>query len=92
SSPFAFALLAAAGFLVYAPQASYWSLGPVLVGRERSGTATGLMDASAYGFAALGQLAIGRTIDITGSTFPVFLVIAAACLLGALALLPVRRH
>jgi MFS transporter, OPA family, glycerol-3-phosphate transporter len=92
SSPFAFALLAAAGFLVYAPQASYWSLGPVLVGRERSGTATGLMDAAAYGFAALGQLVIGRTIDSTGSTFPVFVVIAAACLLGALALLPVRRH
>jgi OPA family glycerol-3-phosphate transporter-like MFS transporter len=90
NSPFAFALLAAAGFLVYAPQASYWSLGPVLVGRERSGTATGLMDASAYGFAALGQFAIGRTIDLTGSTFPVFLLIAGACLLGALVILPVR--
>jgi len=91
-SPFSFALLAAAGFVVYAPQASYWSLGPVLVGRERSGTATGLMDAAAYGFAALGQMVIGRTIDHTGSTFPVFLVIAAACMLGAVALLPVRRH
>lgn len=91
NSPFAFAVLVAAGFLVYAPQASYWSLGPVLVGRDRSGTATGLMDASAYGFAALGQLVIGRTIDATGSTFPVFLVIATACLLGALVLLPVRK-
>lgn len=90
-SPFAFGLLAAAGFLVYAPQASYWALGPVLVGRERSGTATGLMDAAAYGFAALGQVIIGRTIDATGSTFPVFLVIAGACLLGSAVILPVRR-
>lgn len=91
ASPFAFALLAVAGFLVYAPQACYWALGPVLVGRGRSGTATGLMDAAAYGFAALGQLVIGRTIDATGSTFPVFVVIAAACLLGAVVILPVRK-
>ncbi|MDX1981453.1 MAG: MFS transporter [Bryobacteraceae bacterium] len=90
-SPYAFALLAAAGFFVYAPQASYWSLGPVLVGRERSGTATGLMDASAYGFAALGQVLIGQTIDWTGSTFSVFLVIAVGCLLGALAILPLKK-
>ncbi len=90
-SPFAFALLAASGFLVYAPQASYWALGPVLVGRARSGTATGLMDAAAYAFAALGQLVIGFTIDRSGSTFPVFVVIAAACLLGALAMLPIRK-
>jgi OPA family glycerol-3-phosphate transporter-like MFS transporter len=90
-SPFAFVLLAVAGFLVYAPQASYWALGPVLVGRERSGTATGLMDSAAYGFAALGQVIIGWTIDATGSTFPVFLVIAGACLLGSAVILPVRK-
>jgi OPA family glycerol-3-phosphate transporter-like MFS transporter len=90
-SPYAFVLLAVAGFLVYAPQASYWSLGPVLVGRRRAGTATGLMDAAAYGFAALGQLVIGVTIDRSGSTAPVFVVIAVACLAGAVAILPVRR-
>lgn len=90
-SPLAFLILLLAGFLVYAPQACYWSLGPVLVGRERSGTATGLMDATAYGFAALGQMAIGYTIDATGSTFPVFVLIAAACLLGAVVILPIRK-
>ena len=91
ASPWAFALLGVAGFLVYAPQASYWSLGPVLVGRERSGTATGLMDAAAYGFAALGQLLIGQAIDRSGSTFPAFLVIAGACVVGAVVILPVRK-
>lgn len=90
-SPWAFGLLGVAGFLVYAPQACYWSLGPVLVGRERSGTATGLMDSAAYGFAALGQVVIGWTIDSTGSTFPVFLVIAGACLAGAAIIVPVRK-
>lgn len=90
-SPWAFSLLGCAGFLVYAPQACYWSLGPVLVGRERSGTATGLMDAAAYAFAALGQLCIGRAIDWTGSTFPVFLIIAGACLFGAVVIIPVNK-
>jgi OPA family glycerol-3-phosphate transporter-like MFS transporter len=90
-SPLAFALLLLAGFLVYAPQACYWSLGPVLAGRERSGTATGLMDAAAYAFAALGQFAIGYTIDATGSTFPVFVLLAVACLVGAVVILPVRQ-
>jgi OPA family glycerol-3-phosphate transporter-like MFS transporter len=90
-SPFAFALLAVAGFLVYAPQASYWALGPMLVGRERAGTSTGIMDAVAYAFAALGQVAIGWTIDATGSTFPVFVLLAGACVLGAVVILPVRR-
>jgi OPA family glycerol-3-phosphate transporter-like MFS transporter len=84
-------LLAVTGFLVYGPQATYWALCPELVGRERSGTAAGLMDASAYGFAALGQVAIGWTIDVTHSTAAAFVVIAAACLLGAILILPVKK-
>jgi MFS transporter, OPA family, glycerol-3-phosphate transporter len=84
-------LLALTGFLVYGPQATYWALCPELVGRERSGTAVGLMDASAYGFAALGQVIIGWAIDITHSTAAAFVVIAAACILGAILLLPVKK-
>lgn len=84
-------LLAITGFLVYGPQASYWALCPELVGRERAGTATGLMDAGAYGFAALGQVAIGRAIDISHSTASAFVVIAAACVLGAITILPVKK-
>jgi OPA family glycerol-3-phosphate transporter-like MFS transporter len=85
------ALLAVTGFLVYGPQATYWALCPELVGRERAGTASGLMDASAYGFAALGQVAIGWVIDASHSTAAAFVVIAAACALGALVILPVRK-
>lgn len=85
------ALLGATGFLVYGPQATYWALCPELVGRERNGTATGLMDAAAYGFAALGQIAIGWSIDLTRSTASAFYVIAVACLLGALVMLPIRN-
>jgi OPA family glycerol-3-phosphate transporter-like MFS transporter len=84
-------LLAVTGFLVYGPQATYWALCPELVGRERSGTAAGLMDASAYGFAALGQVGIGRAIDITHSTSAAFVVIAGACVLGAILILPVKK-
>jgi len=84
-------LLAVTGFLVYGPQASYWALCPELVGRERAGTATGLMDAVAYAFAALGQVAIGRVIDVSQSTASAFLVIAGACAVGAITILPVRK-
>jgi OPA family glycerol-3-phosphate transporter-like MFS transporter len=84
-------LLAVTGFLVYGPQATYWALCPELVGRERSGTAAGLMDAGAYGFAALGQVMIGWAIDITHSTAAAFVVIGAACVLGAILIFPVKK-
>ena len=84
-------VLGLAGFLVFGPQSTYWVLCPLLVGRERAGTATGLMDAAAYGSAALGQLLIGWTIDVTQSAASAFVVIAAVCLLGAVAIIPVRR-
>jgi MFS transporter, OPA family, glycerol-3-phosphate transporter len=90
-TPLAFVLLAASGFLVYAPQASYWALCPALVGRERAGTATGLMDSVAYAFAAGGQIIIGRAIDATQNTTAAFFVIGAACVVGALVILPVRK-
>ncbi len=87
----AMALLATTGFFVYGPQATYWALCPELVGRERAGTATGLMDASAYGLAALGQVLIGWVIDLTHTNAAAFVVIAAACVLGAVVILPVKK-
>ena len=91
SSPFVFVLLAASGFFAYAPQASYWALCPALVGRERSGTATGLMDSAAYAFAAASQFLIGYAADATHGTTAAFYIIAGACLVGAVIILPVRK-
>jgi OPA family glycerol-3-phosphate transporter-like MFS transporter len=48
-------------------------------------------DAVAYAFAAGGQILIGRAIDITQSTTSAFFVIGAACIVGALVILPVRE-
>jgi OPA family glycerol-3-phosphate transporter-like MFS transporter len=87
----AIVLLAVSGFLVYGPQSTYWALCPELVGRERSGTATGLMDASAYGFAAVGQVIIGLVIDKTHSTASAFGVIAISCIVGAITIMPVKK-
>lgn len=84
-------LLAVSGFLVYGPQSTYWALCPELVGRERAGTATGLMDACAYGFAALGQVVIGFVIDKTHTTASAFAVIAICCLLGSITIIPVKK-
>lgn len=84
------ALLALSGFLVYGPQAAYWALCPELVGKERAGTAVGLMDAAAYAFAAGGEVLIGVAVDRMESTAAVFYVVPAVCLLGALSILKVR--
>jgi OPA family glycerol-3-phosphate transporter-like MFS transporter len=84
-------LLAVTGFLVYGPQATYWALCPEMVGRERASTAAGLMDAFAYGFAALGQVAIGRAVDVFHTTAAAFVAISVACVMGAVLILPVRK-
>jgi MFS transporter, OPA family, glycerol-3-phosphate transporter len=84
-------LLFLAGFLVYGPQSCYWALCPDLLGRYRAATAIGVMNFSAYLFAAAGEPFIGRVIDVTGSTTSIFAVLATSCALGAVLILPVRR-
>jgi hypothetical protein len=49
------------------------------------------MDAGAYAFAALGQVVIGRAIDVSQSTASAFLVIAATCVVGAITIVPVKK-
>ena len=84
-------LLFLSGFLVYGPQSCYWALCPDLLGRYRAATAIGIMNFSAYAFAAFGEPLIGWLIDTTGSTESVFALLAISCGLGALSILPVRR-
>ncbi len=86
-----FTLLAAAGFFVYGPQASYWALCPALAGRRRAGTAVGVMNASAYGFAAAGEIAIGHLVDWTGTTTCLFYFVPAVCVVGAVLALLARK-
>lgn len=83
-------LLALAGFLVYGPQAAYWALCADIVGAERCGTAIGMMNATAYAFAAVGEVIIGHTIDRFG-TIGIFYVVPIACALGVMSILAVRR-
>lgn len=84
-------LLFLAGFFVYGPQASFWAICPDLLGRQRAATGIGLMNASAYGFAAVGEPLIGWVIQVTGHTGSVFAVLALVCLVGAVCILPVKR-
>ena len=79
------------GGLAYGPQSSFWALCPDLLGRHRAGTGVGIMDACAYGFAALGEIIIGSIIDATSSTASVFPVTSAACAAGAGCILFVRQ-
>lgn len=84
-------LLFLAGFLVYGPQSCYWALCPDLFGRYRAATAVGIMNCSAYVFAAVEEPFMGWVIDSTGSTAMVFAVLAIICTLAAVSILPVRR-
>jgi MFS transporter, OPA family, glycerol-3-phosphate transporter len=83
-------LLFLAGFLVYGPQSCYWALCPELLGRYRAATAIGVMNMWAYFVAAITDPMIGWVVDHYGS-LPVFLILAASCALGVVAILPVRR-
>jgi OPA family glycerol-3-phosphate transporter-like MFS transporter len=74
-------LMLLAGFFVYGPQANFWALSPDLLGETYVGTGTGIMNMSAYLFAALGEPLLGKVIDVTGNTGVVFIVISGLCLL-----------
>jgi MFS transporter, OPA family, glycerol-3-phosphate transporter len=90
-TPLAMPLLFLAGLLVYGPAASVWALVPDLVGPKRAGTATGSLNAFAYGFAGLSEPAIGHLIDETQQTGLVFLIVAGACACSAAVAILIRR-
>ncbi len=83
-------LLFLAGFFVYGPQASYWSLCPDLLGTSRTGTGVGVMNACAYGTAAGGEILIGGIVS-EGTTSDAFGVAAVFATIGAVLILMVRR-
>lgn len=56
-------LLFLCGFFAYGPQSAFWALAPDLLGRERTGTAVGIMNCFAYVLAGFGEPLIGWTIQ-----------------------------
>lgn len=79
-------LMLLAGFFVYGPQANFWPLGPELLGKVNTGTGIGVMNMTAYFFAALGEPLLGQVIDWSGSTSSIFAIIALICLLSAVSI------
>ena len=63
-----------------------------MLGNNRTGTGIGLMNMSGYVFAALGEPIMGKLIDVTGRTSPIFALIAVICLLSALVISTVDRR
>jgi MFS transporter, OPA family, glycerol-3-phosphate transporter len=89
--PAAILMLFLTGFFAYGPQSAFWALCPDLLGRERAGTGTGVMNTFAYAFAGLGEPLIGWMIESQRQTSLIFAVVAAACLISAL-ISPFIRH
>ncbi len=79
------------GFFAYGPQAAFWALCPDMLGAEKVGTGTGVMNCFAYIFAGLGEPLIGGIIDAQNDTSLVFVVVAISCLASAVVALGIRR-
>ncbi len=88
-----------AGFFAYGPQSAFWALAPDLLGRERAGTAVGVMNFFAYAMAGLGEPFIGWMIQRNPfATTPgvesvalVFPLVAAFAVCSAVLALLIRR-
>lgn len=86
------ALLFLCGFFAYGPQSAFWALCPDLLGRQRTGTGTGVMNTFAYAFAGIGEPFIGWMIESNGErTELVFPIVAVACVASAVCALFIRR-
>ena len=84
-------MLVLTGFFAYGPQSAFWALCPDLLGKERAGTGTGVMNTFAYAFAGFGEPLIGWMIEARGQTELIFAVVAASCLIGAIISPFIRR-
>lgn len=60
---FGLPLLFLCGFFAYGPQSAFWALAPDLLGRNRTGTAVGIMNCFAYVMAGLGEPLVGWMIQ-----------------------------
>lgn len=87
-------LMFCAGFFVYGVQANFWPMSPELLGEKYTGTGIGIMNMSAYLFAAIGEPLLGKVIDLTQQTRFVFLAIAGVCILSSIiiSLVKYRNH
>jgi OPA family glycerol-3-phosphate transporter-like MFS transporter len=91
SHPAAIPLLFLAGFFAYGPQSAFWALCPDLLGRQRAGTGTGVMNTFAYAFAGFGEPLIGWMIERHHDTALVFAIVAASCLSSAIIALFIKH-
>lgn len=92
-------LLFLTGFFAYGPQSAFWALAPDLLGRERAGTAVGVMNFFAYAMAGLCEPFVGWMIEINPfaassgveSVAVVFPIVAAFGVCSALLALVIQR-
>lgn len=80
------ALLFIAGFFIYAINGIVWAYATDIGGRAFAGTAAGILDAAAYGGAALQSIAFGILLD-SGNWDALFVTIACVCLVSTVAAL-----
>jgi len=87
---FSVAMLIVSGFMLYGPIAPYFALPADLLGTQNSGTGIGIMNAVAYGGAAVGTAIIGVICDNYG--WNAAFIYMACCGLVALILIKLIRE
>lgn len=80
------------GFFVHGPQSSFWALTVDISGTKVAGTAIGVVNFFAYLFAGAASPITGHIMDVTGQTSYIFPIVAACCLVSALATLTIRHR
>ncbi len=91
------AMLLFSGFVLYVSVGVYFALCPDLLGVENTGTGIGVMDAVAYGGAAVGTATVGWLVDAFGAGNPArgyqaaFTFMAVCAVLAAVLILFVRE-
>lgn len=73
-------LLILCGFFVYGPQANFWALCPQIMGKDKTGTAIGIMNMFGYLCAAMIEPILGGIIGHTQDTSFLFIIIGVICL------------
>lgn len=81
-----------AGFFVYGAHGPIWTLSQDLAGRNKGGTAAGIMDFVSYAFAGFGAAGMGILLTVTHGNWPLaFMIVAGLSVLAAVLAVITKR-
>ncbi len=81
-----------AGFFVYGAHGPIWTLSQDLAGRNKGGTAAGIMDFVSYAFAGFGAAGLGILLTVTHGNWPLaFMIVGGLSVMAAILAVITKR-